>query len=637
MSKNKLEQPVGPGDANDNRISRRKFLGTVAGTGAALTVSGLLAGCKAEGGQSTNSTPDVQVPVGLSGVERPFGVHEADVLVIGGGITGLFAAKEAMSGGASVIIVDKGPWGHSGTSGINWGHDMTTNEWVPDDGSSYVGVSIWANDGMVDQVYDAALGMATKAARPVATNEQMGNFAERDLEGVTISKNSEGALTADHGCFPRAFAQYAKRKGAKIFDRTMVTGVLLSDKGEAAGAVAINLITGDAMVFRAKSVIMATGAYAWCYGWTGNTACTIAGPECTGDGHSMFLNLGLEMRDMEQLPFDCVQIYPTSTAYGMGTLGLSVVNHKYALNKNGERYTQIMDDPSMGLNSVFMRLTMREVYEGRALDNGCVYCDTSELDKLNRYYRRARTRNRMIGYELPERAELHWEFWENTSRPAAVSTTGETLIPGLFHAAAGSQSWFGLSFFGCVGSGYMAGKNAAIRAKEIARPNIVWSQVQDALNEAYGKLESEPAKGVRALSIYHKIQQTMFDGLSPLRDEKGIQGVIDALIAIKEKDFPTISVPSKSRRYNQDWRKAMEIPFMWDCVMGTAQAALIRKETRGTHCRTDFPKMDNANWLVNTIVQKKDGTWTAVTRPIVDTYVPAAQVAQMVPEIGLTA
>jgi len=69
--------------------------------------------------------------------------------------------------------------------------------------------------------------------------------------------------------------------------------------------------------------------------------------------------------------------------------------------------------------------------------------------------------------------------------------------------------------------------------------------------------------------------------------------------------------------------------------MGTAQAALIRKETRGTHCRTDFPTMDNANWLVNTIVKLDNGQWTAVTRPIQDTIIPAEQVAAMVPQNGL--
>lgn len=617
---------------NEKNMSRRKFMGVVAGTGAALSVPAFLTGCNANEQQAPTVVQGVSTP---DGVTRPFGVHEADVLVIGGGIAGLFAAKKAMEEGSTVIVVDKGPFGHSGTSGINWGHDMQTNEYSSDDGSSSLGVDIFLHDGLVDQDYELALAQHLHEAKPVLTNEMMGAFAERDLNGDPIAKNADAPMVLDHGCFPRTWAQYARRQGAKIFDRTMVTEILLTDAGEAAGAVAINTVTGDGLVFRAKAVVMATGSYAWCYGWTGNTACTIAGPENTGDGISMLIGKGVEIRDMEQLPFDCVQIYPTSTAYGMGTLGISIVNHKYALNKNGERYTQLLDDGTQGSNSLFMRLTIKEIYEGRGLENGCILMDTSEIDTLNRYYRRARTRNRMIGYELAENAELHWEFWETAARPAGLSKNSETPIPGLFYAGTGTSAYGGCGFWGSTGSGYMSGKYAAARAASVARPAIVWSQVQDALNKAYTTLESQPANGVRPITIYHKIQQTMHKGLSPLRDEKGIQGVIDELLRIKEQDFPTIAVPSKSRRFNMEWRNAMEIPNMWNCVMGTAQAALIRKETRGTHCRTDYPKMDNANWLVNTIVKLDNGQWVSVTRPIVDTIVPAEQVAAMVPQYGL--
>lgn len=615
-----------------NGLTRREFLGTVAGTGAALSITGFLSGCGAKGQESPAVVSEITSP---DGVTRPFGLYETDVLVIGGGIAGLFAAKKAMDEGANVIIVDKGPFGHSGTSGINWGHDMQTNEFAEGDGSSSLKVNVYLMDGMIDQEHDLSLCQHVHEAKPVLTNEMMGCFAERDLDGEPAGKNANSPLIVDHGCFPRLWAQYAKRKGATVFDRTMVTDIVQTDDGAVAGAVAINTVTGDPLVFRAKAVIMATGSYAWCYGWTGNTACTISGPENTGDGLSIFINKGLEMRDMEQLPFDCVQIYPKSTAYGMGTLGLSIVNHKYALNKNGERYTELIDGLKMRSNALFMRLTMKEIHEGRGLENGCVLFDIRDIDTMNRYYRRAKTRNRMIGYELPEKAELHWEFWETAARPAAVSKTGETSIPGLFYAGAGSMAWNGCAFWGCTGSGYMAGKYAAAYAANVDRPAIVWSQVQDDLNAAYKALESEPADGIRPLKIYHKIQQTMFKGLSPLRDEKGIQGVIDALNEMKEKDFPKMNVPVKSRRYNMEWRHAMEIPNMWNCVMGTAQAAIIRKETRGTHCRTDYPYMDNANWLVNTIVKQENGTWVSTTRPIVDTIIPAAEVAKIVPEYGL--
>lgn len=619
-------------------ISRRQFLGTVAGGSVALAMSGIVSGCSGldNSTSASSSATAVKSATTAGSVSRPFQVHEADVLIIGGGISGLMAAKKAMDDGATVMIVDKGPFGHSGTSGINWGHDMETNEWATDDGSGSLPGMIFINDGMLDQDYELSLAQHVHEAHPVATTAQMGCIAERDKNGEPVAKNAAAPLVVDHGCFPRMFAQYAKYSGAAVFDRTMVTELLLSEKGEAAGAVAVSMVDGEAHVFRAKAVIMATGSYAWCYGWAGNGAYTIAGPENTGDGHSMFLRHGVEMRDMEELPFDMLQIYPKGTAYGMGTMGLSIVNHIYATNEKGERFTQILDDGTKGSNSLFMRLTMKEIHEGRGSKNGGVYVDTTTLDLQDRYYRHVKPSElRGMGYVLPDRCEVHWEFWETAARPASLGKTGESTIPGLFYAGSGTEAFSGCGFYGCVGSGYMTGKFAAKRVKGIALPDVSWSSVEDALNSAYGALESQPSKGVRPLVIYHKIQETMFKGLSPLRDEKGIQGVIDELNKIKKEDFPTLAVTSKSRRYNLEWRNAMEIPNMWNCVMGTAQAALIRKETRGTHCRTDFPKMDNTNWLKNTIVVLKDGSWSATARPIVATVIPADQVAKMVPEIGI--
>jgi succinate dehydrogenase/fumarate reductase flavoprotein subunit len=619
-------------------ISRREFLGTVAGGSAAFAVGSLLSGC-AGGPSATQANPVSTATPSKStssSVSRPFQVHEADVLIIGGGLAGLMAAKKAMSDGATVMIVDKGPFGHSGTSGINWGHDMETNEWAEDDGSGSLGPIVFMNDGVVDQDYELSLAQHVHEARLVATNAQMGCIEERDKNGDPVSKNTPGPLVVDHGCFPRMFAQYARRSGAAIFDRTMVVDLLLSEKGEAAGAVAINLVDGESHVFRAKAVIMASGSYVWCYGWAGNGPYTIAGPENTGDGQSMFLKLGLEMRDMEQMPFDMLQIYPKGIAYGMGTMGLSIVNHTFATNKNGDRFTQILDDGTKGSNALFMRLTMKEINEGRALDNGCVYVDTTTLDQQDRYYRHVKPAElRGLGYTLPDKCEVHWELWETAARPASLGKTSESSVPGLFFAGTGTEAYTGMGFWGSAGSGYMSGKFATQVAKGKDLPDIVWSKVNDILNTAYGALESSPANSIRPLVVYHKLQQAMFDGLSPLRNEKGIQGTIDKLNKIQKEDFPLIAVTSKSRRYNLEWRNAMEIPNMWNCIMGTAQAALVRKETRGAHCRTDFPKMDNTNWLKNTIVTLKDGQWAADTRPIVATVIPMDQVAKMVPEIGI--
>jgi len=563
-------------------------------------------------------------------------MHETDVLVIGGGLAGLFAARNATLQGSRVTIIDKGPFGHSGTSGINWGHDMETDEWAPDDGSCALSLFITFNDGLPDQEYSLSLCRAVHEARPNALSEQMGCIAERLRNGRPAGRNSNAPIAVDHGCFPRMFAQDAKRSGIPIFDRTMVLDVLRTEDGRAAGAVAIDLISGEARVFRSKAVVMATGSYCWVAGWNGMSPYTIAGPENTGDGHTMFINAGLQMRDMEQLPFDLVQWTPLGTRQGMGGMGGGIVNHNRILNANKARFTQVIDkDPRLD-NATLMRLTMREIWQGRGTEHRGVYVDTARLATDNRYYRRAdENQLRTLGYELPRYVECVPEQWETAGRPFHLSTTSETAIPGLYYAGSGSGAWAGLGYFSCVGSGWMAGGGAAKVAANTELPPVSQAKISSILAAAFALLDAAPEAPIRSTDVVRRIQNAYWSGLSPLRDDTGIRATIAELERIQTEDLPRMYVPEKSRRLNSDWRLALEANSLLTCAMGTARAALIRTETRGAHCRTDYPKMDNANWLKNTVVGLSDGAWSVRAVPIDDSLISAAKLAEMIPEVGL--
>jgi succinate dehydrogenase/fumarate reductase flavoprotein subunit len=633
-------------------ITRRQFVKSAGALGGGLVLSSALGGCASEETSTqeaptqTSAPPPTAVPAEPTiitrevpaATERPFQVYDTDVLVIGGGLAGMFAARKVISDGGNVIIVDKGPFGHSGTSGINWGHDMETNEWSSDDGSGSLPLVVLFNDGVVDQEYCLSLCQNVHEAKPIAWNARVGGIAERDKDGEPIGKNADTTFVGDHGCFPRMFAQYARRSGAKIVDRTMITSLLKAD-GACVGAAGVDLVSGEFKVFRAKATIMATGSYAWCYGWRTTGAATIAGPENTGDGHSLLLNEGLEFMDMEQLPFDCVQVYPEGTGSGMGTMGLSVVNQDWAVNSEGEYYVrpwvELGPEKYFAGNSQFMRLTMREILEGRGSPGRGVWVDLQALDTFDRYYRfRRDAMFKGLGYMMPDQVEVVPEFWESAGRPH-LTTEGETPIPGLYFATANDMTYGGLGFFGSVGSGYMTGKGAVKRAAEVGAPLINWEQVQQAANYVYGILEAEPSEKVRPHVVYHAIQHLMYENLQPLRDEEGIMAAIEELERIKAQEFPKIWISSKSRNFNTEWRRALEIPNMWNCVMGTAQSALVRKETRGTHCRTDYPSMDNTNWLKNVWVKIEDGNFITDIRPIVAPYLTEDQIRGMLPELGL--
>ena len=94
-------------------------------------------------------------------------------------------------------------------------------------------------------------------------------------------------------------------------------------------------------------------------------------------------------------------------------------------------------------------------------------------------------------------------------------------------------------------------------------------------------------------------------------------------------------VASKSRRLNTDWQRALEVKSLIAVTRATAHAALAREESRGHHCRIDFPKMDSTNWLKNTNVQCVDGVWSVELTDIDDSVCPAETVASMMSEYGL--
>jgi succinate dehydrogenase/fumarate reductase flavoprotein subunit len=121
----------------------------------------------------------------------------------------------------------------------------------------------------------------------------------------------------------------------------MALDIVRAPDGHVAGVVGVDLKGGDAHLFRAKTVIVATGGYVWASG------CTINGPESTGEGHAMFIRQGLPMKDMEffQTDFESARPYGTRSkekdqieiAFGPDLNGDDFM---YAYNKKHEQYNK---------------------------------------------------------------------------------------------------------------------------------------------------------------------------------------------------------------------------------------------------------------------------------------------------------
>jgi succinate dehydrogenase / fumarate reductase flavoprotein subunit len=88
----------------------------------------------------------------------------------------------------------------------------------------------------------------------------------------------------------------------------------------------------------------------------------------------------------------------------------------------------------------------------------------------------------------------------------------------------------------------------------------------------------------------------------------GIEAAINALERIRKEQISGMVIGSQDRTYNRDRMEAIEVPFMIRTGLLVAHAALCRKESRGSHYRTDFPEKNDEEWLRNVVVKKnKDG------------------------------
>lgn len=591
-------------------ISRRGFLkevGIVGAVGAAAAIG--LAGCSSDDPDQTNGA---SADVG----KRAYSVHESDVVIIGSGIAGLYAAWHALQKGATVAIVDKGRYGHSGNSGMNWGNMFGALEVVGDHDTfmQYRVTDFTSGDGLIDQDLAHGIEEAWWECKPSIMAEQLGCILERGADGNPTQLGSSAA-----GFMPRVFAQKVKRMGAAVSDRMMAYSLLFTaDKSHVAGVVAMDLKDGSAHVFRAKAVVMAAGSYVWASGWSGIRPHTHGSADLTGEGLAMFLQAGLPMVNCEIQEHDLSQYTPQAIRNTVYAMGVQCTSWPWAYNAEDDLFFREAAENGASGQGPFMRATLREIYEGRGSEHGGLYADTTDMSRVERFWRRSKEDEyRTLGYEMKDREEVVPHFWACGMMPRDLSDTCETSIAGLFFAGEAPYVFSGGSTNACVGTGWMAGGGAAA-TKDGNLPAVVWSDVDAALAAAYIPLERE-GDGLRPGEIMRKVQEAFWDGLGLIRDEGSIQRAIDELERIKAEDLPRMMCIDKSNAMNADWRVSMEVPGMLDDCLACGYASQQRTCSRGvSFVRSDYPELGEE--LYNTVTTYADGVWSVETQPVHDTY-----------------
>ncbi len=641
-------------------ISRRDFLRGTAGMALGGALFGLTA-CTESGSETTTAgnagttaapettkAPEIQTQVMTEITRGAIHTHQCDVLVVGGGIAGMEAALRVTSQGKSAIIVDKGVFGHSGTSGINWGHTYQSMEFSADDDATIgntLAIMDMVCEGLLNQPYFYNLLKAHKEEKIIANGLKYGSIPLYNEDDTVLSHNEASPffpVCHDQGFWPRMMAQWCQRNGnvTEICDNMYIVDILLSEDGRAGGAVGIDLIHGEPHVFRSKATIMAAGSYCWINGWNGMGAESMAGKESTGDGIAMLLKHGIPMADMEQYCGDASQWTPAGTRQTMGNMNFDGAQTPQSMifDKNMVSWEEMLKD--IEIPSVNMGNTMKIMYglrlHGRATENGGVLIDRDCAPVLPRYFRRTAERQKeLLGYEIPKYYEVVPETWDSAGCPRDLSATSETIIPSLFFAGAGPGGVGGMTQIAAQSGGWLAANGAVEISKNSEIPAVSKEQIDAIIDKAYDYVERNPSDPIRPRQVMRAIQQTYWSReMGPMKDEAKILEIIAELERIQKEDLPRMWSVDKSLRMNCEWRDAFEAENMLYCALGASYAALQRKETRGFHLRTDYPNTDNSIGLANTVVKlKEDGQWEAELAPKFDYIVPNETMAMMVSEV----
>ncbi len=393
-------------------------------------------------------------------------------------------------------------------------------------------------------------------------------------------------------------------------DEVEVTGILKdSATGWVSGALGIKIRTGEILLFKCKAIILATGGCGKVYSVTSNSW------ESTGDGIALAYRAGAELMDMEM-----IQFHPTGMIYPEGVRGLLITEAVRGeggilTNANGERFMEKYDPKRMELSArdVVARSIYAEITEGRGTKNGAVYLDIRHRgadyikNKLpSMYFQFKEFAGVDITKEKMEVAPtVHYQMGGIRVDPE----TCETNIRGLYAAGEvacglhGGNRLGGNSLSDILVFGRRAGLAASERSKSSRELSISDEDVEREISRILAPFRS--TSDVNPFDLKDKIASTMWRYVGIVRNEADLQ---KGLAEIGKIRLDSKNVQARGpRAFNQSWADSMAVWNMaLDCE-SIIRSAIERKESRGAHTRSDYPKKDDEHWLVNIITKQKDG------------------------------
>ena len=547
------------------------------------------------------------------GMLERYDVVDTDVLVIGAGGAGLRAAIEASKYNVDVTVVCKEMLGKAHTVMAEGGYNAALGNVDPrDDWKAHfmdtVEGGAWLNDQDLVEVF------VKESPDRIFDLEEYGAAFDRTPDGK-LAQRMFGKQRYPRTChvsdytgheLVAALVDEVRRRDIPVMEEVFISK-LFKGNGRVAGALGIDIKSGEFLLFKCKAIVLAGGGAGRIYKITTNPA------SATGDGKILALEAGAELKDMEMFQF-----HPTAMVWPPSCRGILVTEAVRGeggvlLNTKGERfmkrYHKLLE---LGPRDVVARSIMREVLEGRGTEHGGVYLSVTHLpperirEKLKTMYRQFLLAGVDITKQPMEVAPAAHYYMGGVKQ----TVWGETSVKGLYVAGEeaaglhGANRLGGNSIADTQVYGKRAGEAAARYARQAEKQLVDQRAVEEEQRRALSFLRSSET---RPAKVKEAINETMWENAGIFRTEEGLKRALADLEAIKSKMIPEMGVSDQgSRRYNKEWIEALEAANMVRVAEILVRAALIRTESRGAHYRLDYPSTDNRSWLKH-IVWYLDG------------------------------
>ena len=533
--------------------------------------------------------------------------HDADLLIVGGGMAGTFAAIGAKEANPQmdVILLDKATVGLSGQSvfaagvfNVFFPHEDNLEEWM----AEIVLRGEFLNDQRwVEALYPTSYEVATKLD---SWSGELGiPVFEKNPDGTFIRRKSRGHIKTSHLVFNAIPTMQVMRKkclelGVKIVDRVMATRLLHRD-GRIVGVVGFNPREGRVHAFRSKGVILACSGASFRSMYVGHR-------NLCGDMQAEAYRRGVELVGLEKTYANA-----GSKDYDIHGMNLFVGSGGRFLNGRAEEFMWNYDQ--LGNRARLQDLVIgfsREVQEGR----GPIYMDMMAVSEDNQKLMRKILPETFRTWDdagvNPFGELMEWmPAWSGTRGAGGgirINVDCETNLEGLYAAGDitdepvhGTYSFGGINIGFAACSGLRAGRAFALYAKGVQAPPL-WSELNNQADqmarETFGPLDRP--EGIDQKLVLRRIQEILIRDVGWMKNRPKLERALE--------DFKEVHQMVRQIKAGDPHELMLCLETENMALLGELLlvAGLVREESRGFHFRTEFPYSDNKNWLKWILVQR---------------------------------